>query len=129
MAKAVPISKGAELTPRQLRAIPCLVAAPTQEEGRRKAGISKRTLWRWMQERTFRVELSRQRNKVMEEAIATLRSNMTKAAQTLVDLLDEENPRLRRSVAIDIINLALKGKEMLELEERLQALEERVLKS
>jgi len=75
------------------------------------------------------VELSRQRNKVMEEAIATLRSNMTKAAQTLVDLLGEENPRLRRSVAIDIINLAMKGKEILELEERLQALEERVLKS
>ncbi len=129
MAKAIPISKARELTSRQLRAIPYLVAAKNQEEGRRQAGVSKRTLWRWRQDRAFKAELARQRNQVIEEAIEVLKSNMTRAAQTLVELLDDENPRLRRFVAIDIINLALKGKEILEIEERLQVLEEQVLKS
>ncbi len=129
MAKVIPISKRVGLTPRQLRAIPYLVAAKNQEEGRRQAGVSKRTLWRWRKDPVFKAELDRQRNQAIEEAIEVLKSNMTRAAQTLVDLLDDENSRLRRFVAIDIINLALKGKEILEIEERLQVLEEQVLKS
>ncbi len=120
-AKVIPLHReNQSLTYRQRRTIGFLVAARSQEEGRRRAGVGKTTLARWLQDPPFRAELTRQRNQVIEEALATLRSAMVKAAQVLVDLLDDENPRLRRFVAVDIINLVLRGLEKADLSEEVR---------
>jgi hypothetical protein len=116
-----------ELTDRQRKSIPYLVASATMEAGRRKAKLSKNALYEWLKNPVFRRELTRQRDLVITEALDTLKGGMTKATEALVNLLNTDSDSLKRYVANDIINHVLKAKEMQDLEERLEKLEKIVL--
>jgi hypothetical protein len=120
-------SSAEELTERQRKTIPFLVASPTMEEGRRKAKLSKNALYEWLKTPVFRQELSAQRELVITEALDALKGHMTKATETLVGLLNADSDSLKRYVANDIINHVLKAKELQDLEERLEKLEKIVL--
>lgn len=74
----------------------------------------------------FRGELDRQRDEVAAEAFGVLSQSLTKAVETLVGLLDHEDDSLRRLTAKDIIDHYLKHKEFRELEERIEAMEQRL---
>jgi hypothetical protein len=64
------------------------------------------------------------RDSIVEEAVDTLKANVTKAASALVELLEGcDNPALKRNIANDIIGHVFKVKEMQEFEKRLMALE------
>jgi len=117
------------LTERQLKAIPFLVASPTYEAGRKLARVSKNGLYEWLRNPTFRNELQRQRKQATKEAMEALQGSMTQAVEVLVELLNAESDTLRRSVSNDIINLCIKTMELQEIEDRLTAVEQRVLKS
>ena len=71
----------------------------------------------------FKTELNRQRNLVVDEALDTLKNNMTEAVRTLVELLSSDSGHLKRYVANDIINHVLKSRELRGIEERLTAIE------
>jgi hypothetical protein len=120
-------SSAENLSERQRKAIPHLVASPTMEAGRRNAKLSKNALYEWLKNPVFRQELSTQRDLVIAEALDTLKGSMTKATETLVGLLDADSDSLKRYVANDIINHVLKAKELQDLEERLEKLEKIVL--
>ena len=51
---------------------------------------------------------------------------LAKAVETLAGMLDGKDDRLKRLTANDIINHVLKHKELAELEQRLEALEDRL---
>ena len=112
-----------ELTERQSKAIPFLVASPTYEEGRKKARISKNALYEWLRNQVFKEELRKQRDAVVTEALEALKGNMTRASSVLIALLNTENEALRRHVANDIIGHVLKAREPMEIEERLTQVE------
>ena len=114
---------GRVLTERQRNAIPHLVTSTTYEKGCREAGISRNTLYEWLKESTFKAELTAQRNEVVEGALDILKGHIGGAVDALVGLLDTKNEYLRRSVANDIIEHVLKGKELEEIEKRLSMLE------
>jgi hypothetical protein len=118
----------ANLSERQLKAIPFLVTAPTYEAGRKKARVSKNALYEWLRNPAFINELRRQRNQVATDALEALKGHMMRAVETLVGLLQSESETLRRGVANDVINLCMKTMELQEIEERLAAVEERVTK-
>jgi hypothetical protein len=120
-------SSAENLSERQRKSIPYLVASPTMEEGRRKAKLSKNALYEWLKNPVFRQELGAQRDLVITEALDTLKGHMSKATETLVGLLNTDSDSLRRYVANDIINHVLKAKELQDLEERLERLEKIVL--
>jgi hypothetical protein len=120
-------SSAEELTDRQRKSIPYLVASPTMEEGRRKAKLSKNALYEWLKNPVFKRELSAQRDLVVTEALDTLKGHMNEATETLVNLLNADSDSLKRYVANDIINHVLKAKELQDLEERLEKLEKIVL--
>jgi hypothetical protein len=120
-------SSAENLSERQRKTIPFLVASPTMEEGRRKAKLSKNALYEWLKTPVFRQELSAQRELVITEALDALKGHMTKATETLVGLLNADSDSLKRYVANDIINHVLKAKELQDLEERLEKLEKIVL--
>jgi hypothetical protein len=111
------------LTERQLKAIPYLVSSTTHEKGCREAGISRNTLYEWLKVPAFKAELTAQRNAVVESALDILKGHVSGAVDALVGLLTTENGYLRRSVANDVIEHVLKGKELEEIEARLAALE------
>ena len=116
------------LSLRQQKAISLLITRPTRDAVLKELELSSHTLYRWMRDPAFKEELSRLQNEVIKDAMNVLRANMTKAADTLVSLLDDKrNPELRRRVANDIISHVLKAKELEEIEERLEQVERVVL--
>ena len=120
-------TKDNALTVKQMKAITLLLTRSTREEVIKEVKISSETLYRWMRDPDFREELARQQNEVINEAISLLKANMTKAANTLVSLLDEKGGELRRRAANDLIGHVLKARELEELEERLEQVERVVL--
>ena len=77
-----------KLSPRQIRVIPYLLVAPSIEEGCKRARISKAAVYEWLKDETFRRELKRQRDAVIERALDTLKANIAKATETLVKHLE-----------------------------------------
>ncbi|HUW19240.1 MAG TPA: phBC6A51 family helix-turn-helix protein [Sedimentisphaerales bacterium] len=113
-----------KLTERQLKAIPLIVTSATYTEACKKAGLNRTTLYEWLKIPEFKVELDRQRDEVTSEAFGVLSQSLTKAVETLVGLLDHKDDRLKRLTAKDIIEHFLKYKELRELEERIEAIEQ-----
>src|SRR5215510_12103538 len=112
------------LTTRQSRIIPYLLAAPSLEEGCKRARVSKVTVYGWLKQEVFRYELKRQRDELIERALDSLKANVSKATETLVTLLDSKSEPIRARAAEDILEYAQKALEHEEFEKRIEALEE-----
>jgi transcriptional regulator with XRE-family HTH domain len=112
-----------KLTVKQARVIPYLLASPSIEEGCKRAGVSKAAVYEWLRDETFRHELKRQRDAVIERALDSLKANISKATETLVKLLDSDKEAIQARAAEDIIEFTQKALEHEELERRIQALE------
>ena len=122
-------NKGQNLTERQVKAIPHLVASYTYEKGCRKARISRNTFYEWLKDPVFKAALRRQRDTIIEEALETLKSSMTTAVEVLVDLLDTtKNEYLKRNISKDIIGYVIKAKEIEDLDKRITEIENSIRK-
>lgn len=120
------MAEAAKLTTKQAKAIPVLLAARSYEKGCKAAGISKATFYGWMQDEVFAAEFDRQRNEIVEAAFGLIAQNTEKAVSALVGLLDSKDQRLKRLAAKDVIGHFLKRRELEDLEERIQRIEERL---
>jgi proline dehydrogenase len=116
-----------ELTDRQLRAISHLIAASSIEQGCKLARVSKAAVYEWLKNESFKAELKRQRDELIERALDSLKANVSKASETLVKLLDSKSEPISARAAEDIIEFAQKAIEHEELEKRIEALEERLV--
>ncbi len=115
------------LSTRQSRVITVLVQARNIEDGAKRAGISKTTIYKWLRQPPFREELTRRKNELMDVAVENLKSQVERAVSVLAALLDSDNETVRRYVANDILTHALKAKEIQEIEDRLSGIERIVL--
>ena len=115
-----------ELTSKQKRALPYLLEARSIEEGCKRAGVSKATVYEWLKDDVFRNELKRQRNSIIDSAVDTLKANIAKATETLVKHLDSERENISIRAAESIIAFTQKALEHEELERRIEALEARL---
>jgi hypothetical protein len=116
-----------ELTPRQKRVIPFLLAAPSIEEGCKRAHVSKAAVYEWLKQEIFKGELKRQRDAITERALDSLKANIAKATETLVKHLDSEHENISIRAAESIIEFAQKALEHEELERRIEALEAKLI--
>lgn len=112
-----------DLTAAQEKAISALLSSVTVEAAAKKAGISDRTLHRWLKEPEFRQAYLAARRMVMEQAVGTLQRASLGAVETLVRNLKCGAPSVEVSAARAILEAGFKGVEMLEFEERLAAVE------
>ena len=62
------------LTPRQLHVIPHILASPTYEEAARRAQISSKPIYEWLQDPLFKKELSKKKNRVVYQALSFLKT-------------------------------------------------------
>ncbi len=115
-----------QLSGRQLQVIPHILASPSYEEAARRAKITSKQIYEWLQDPQFKVELSRRRSETYNEALSSLKTATTRAVQTLTTLLSDEDPRVRLNAADKILVHTLKGIEYLGFEERLTDIESRV---
>ena len=113
-------------TQRQLQVLPHILATSTYEEAARRASISSKQIYKWLQDPLFRKELSKKRTEAYNQAIFILKTSSLKAVETLSSLLVDKDPRIRLSAADKILSHTLRGVEYLGFEERLSEVESRI---
>jgi DNA-binding MurR/RpiR family transcriptional regulator len=120
------MSVGGEKTEqKQERAISALLQAPSLKEAAKEAGISEATLHRWLKDNAFKEAYRAAKREVVNHAICRLQRSSGQAVKTLEDVMrDGESPATSRvSAAKIILEMALKGVEVEDLEKRIEVLE------
>jgi hypothetical protein len=115
--------ENSKLSPRQLQILPHLLASPSYEEAARRSGISAKQIYSWLKQPRFLDELKKLRHNVFCNALLLLKLSTQKAAETLLLLLDNDDPRIRLIASEKILVNAFKGFELYEIEERISSLE------
>ena len=88
--------------------------------------VSRDTLYEWLKDPAFKAELDRQRAEQVAQGLALLSQSVYKAVETLVGLLEDRDGRLKRLAARDILDQHVKFRELDELTQRIEAIEERL---
>jgi hypothetical protein len=103
-----------------------LACGATWEAAAQKAGVSKATVQRRLKNPEFCQRLQDIGTDTVKRATATLTTCMTEAIKTLLMLTATSIPHaVRLGAARSILDIAVKLREVTDLEERLAALEER----
>ena len=117
-----------KLNAKQTKAILLLIEGKTPEEVSRVLGIHSRTLYRWLEKDIeFKKAFQEAKISIFNEALENLKSLSREAVNTLRDLLTSRHKDTARlGSAKTILELALKQKELEDIEKRIEALEERL---
>jgi hypothetical protein len=92
-----------------------------------KAGVSRATAYRRLQDPEFRSRLQEARSDMVNRAAGTLTAAATEAIKTLLSLQQTNVPHATRlGAARSILEIGIKMREVADLEERLKALEGRM---
>jgi hypothetical protein len=107
------------------QALAALLASPTIATAATAAGIGERTLRQWCKCPAFSNEYKRRSRAVLDGATSALAAATQEAVETLIDSLKAARPSDKIRAALGILTQAIKTSELLDLEQRLQELEER----
>ncbi len=115
-----------ELTIKQRRAIKALMVSSSLSEAARAAGVSPRSLTRWLDDPTFRAELTRQEQAAIDAASRRLAGLAAEAVREVEAILKSEAaPSIKLRTAEMILSHLLRLRELVNLEARVSALEEK----
>ena len=114
---------GIEFTIQQQKLLVELVKTTDIQAACKAAGVGRTTAYRWLAQPAFADELATLRTGAMKEALETVKSLTTRAAQEMSRLLDTKDERLRRQICKDILSHTIKMREMEGLERRITVLE------
>jgi len=114
---------GQQITEKQKRAIPFLIASKDVENGCKTAGITTTCFYTWMKGEAFAKALHEARNEFVNEAMEKLKKHVGQAVDELAKLLDSSNEEIKRKTANNIIELSLRWREAGEIETRLEQIE------
>jgi DNA-binding MurR/RpiR family transcriptional regulator len=117
---------GEKLTRKQEVAIAALLTAPTIADAAHAASISEPTLWRWLQRDDFQAAYRQARREAVSQAVAYLQRVAGEAVDTLRAVMqDAQKPASARvSAARAVLDLAIRGVELEDLEARIHVLEQ-----
>jgi len=118
------MSQNVTLTHKQEKAIMLLLENKKMEEVAQKLGISTKTLYRWLKQDAFKQRFSEVRQELFNEALDSLKTLTKQAIDTLDDILRNGTKETSRVTASKtVLELALRLKEVEELEKRVEELE------
>lgn len=117
-----------KLSTTQNKAIAALIDGLTQSEAAEAAGVSAKTVWRWLHDDVaFAAELKTHAALAMHAARVQLASNLTTAVKTIVDIMGQDKPArgssTRLRAAKMVIDSAIRMAEFADVLERLEAIE------
>ncbi len=115
---------GEKLTRKQESAIGALLSFPTIKAAAEFMGIGESTLRRWMKTPGFLHAYRAARMDVLEHCVASLQKAGFDAVETLKNSLEAESEVVRFRAACAILDYSIKGAELLDLEQRVNVLEE-----
>lgn len=105
-------------------ALAALLSEPTIPLAAKRAGISESTLLRWLATPEFRSRHREVRRQVVEHAIATAQQATSGAVEALRRNLTCGSPAGEIAAAKAVLDVAIKGGELIDLEERVDQLEQ-----
>lgn len=116
------------LTPKQEKAIACLLTEPTVERAAEAAGVSARTIYLWLDQPVFAAEYRRCRREAFSQAIALTQKLAPVAVQVLGKIMTDPGapPSAKSSAANTLLKF---GRDALELDDialRLDTVEARL---
>ena len=103
--------------------IAALATGATVRDAAAAAGVAERTVYRRLEDPTFRHQVDDARAELIATAVARLGAAATKAVGKLEDLLTAESEAVRLGAAKAILDAALRWREHQDLTERVAALE------
>jgi hypothetical protein len=114
-----------KLTAKQEQALIALLDCGEIKQAAETAGVTKVTLWRWLQSPDFQSRYRAARRQLVETAIAQLQSDCTIAVRVLREVAeDREAPASSRvSAAKTIIEQSVGAIQLIDLQERIERLE------
>jgi len=114
---------GVKLSQKQLMALPQLVSAPSVTQAAVVVGVSRTTVYRWLNDPAFKYELDRYRQEAAEEAQLTLKGMLAQAVNTVSSLLRSDDPRVRLGAARLALTFGFRVLEDDDIKRRLELLE------
>jgi len=116
-----------ELSPKQHTAINALIAQSSIDSAAKQAGVTQRTLYRWLDDTAFRLALNGALDKALDCAARGLVRLTDKAIRVVETVLDdtELHPATRLRAADLVLANVIKLVELRTLAQRVAALEER----
>lgn len=119
------MSETERLSAKQQRAIEALLTEPTTRAAAAAAEVSEATIWRWLAEPEFSAAYRATRGRLLESTLTALQSASADAVVCLREILNDKTAQVyaRVSAAKSVLELGLKAREVLEVEERLAFLE------
>lgn len=118
---------GEKISRKQEAAIAALLRDPTIKQAARAVGVGEVTLWRWLKQEGFSAAYKVARRQVVEAAIGYLQEATVEAAATLRRNLTCGQPAVEVRAALGLLEQALQGQELLDISDRLEALERQQL--
>jgi hypothetical protein len=114
-----------ELTTAQRKALPHLLSSRSVEEAAKAAGISARTLYRWMADSAFGAALAESETMAIDYAVRRLIVLSDSAVDTLETVLKDDKASASTKVraAMGILDSLIKLRELRNFEARIVALE------
>ena len=107
-----------------------LACGLSAEQAARQAGVSPATAYRRLQDPAFQTRTEELRHEMLTRAAAMLTAAGVESVRTLADLLKSSYaPTVRLNAARSILDLGVKLRSLVELEDRLLDLEDRVKQS
>jgi hypothetical protein len=103
-----------------------LALGQTIHDAARVVGISERTAARRWAKLTFRLRVRELRGEMVQRSYGQMAHGMSEAAAVLRQLLKADNEQVRLGAARSLLQLSVKLRESVELDERLQALEDQL---
>lgn len=100
-----------------------LVAGDTVRDAAAKAGIGRRTLTRWLANPKFVARVEALRTEAVTTAMNRLNTSMSAAADTLTELLTDDDAQMRFKAAKAVLEITMRLKEHGELTQRIMDLE------
>jgi hypothetical protein len=116
---------GADLTARQEQAIGALLCHATVRDAAAAIAVSESTLYRWLADSSFSHRYRAARRVLVEAAVGVLQAATAEAVATLRAALTSDRPGDRIKAALGIIDRSVRGVEIMDLLERVEALEAR----
>lgn len=118
-------ASGADLTAKQEKTLAALISSPTLAEAAKVASVAESTLFRWLNEDGFREAYRAARREAVEHATTRLQADCGVAVRVLREIAEDERAPASARVAAARIILegAIRGVELMDLQNRLERLE------
>jgi HEAT repeat protein len=100
-----------------------LAAGKAVKDAATAAGVAERTAFRRLTDPKFKSRVSAIRGEMVANAAGRLADGMSEAAEVLRALLSDPDPHVRHKAAAKLIELSVRVRDQVELEDRLARLE------